>query len=163
MPKDNNWKRAKELLIEDIASGFITEAMLAEEVMELRAEYSVCLPENFKRNFLHLRNNLKNKAETALKDTTLLLSDLNLHTVEQGNRLTVYPRWSGSVAEAELKKDIEDKLHEVFKPKDLWMRRISFQAYPLDIFRKHYFQVIYSKKGKSYWQNRSNNRTTGHP
>lgn len=163
MPKDINWNKAKELLIQDIAGGFIPETMTALDVMEMRAEYRICLADNFKRNFNTLRANLKRKAQTALMDDDHLWNDCALHPVAMINQRTLQPRWCGSEAETHLKKDISDNLHLNLKPRDFYMTRQAFQAFPLKTFRNHYYQEIYSRKGKSYWLNYKKNRTGGHP
>jgi len=163
MPKDIHWPKAKELLIEDIAAGYITDALSANEVRTLRDEYSKCIPENFKRNFYTLKKALKTKASAALKDAEYLACDRQIHPIVTFNHTNLSFRWCGSSAQHHLKQDVAEGRHLQLKPKDLWTTRDSYLDFPLDVFRQHYYQEIYSKLGKSYWQNRQASRNNIHP
>ena len=118
MPKDEAWKVAKQLLIEDIAAGFVEDAMSSETVRQLRQEYAACLPENFKRNLQALRARIKQQETIADRDKEALIHDRSLFPKEaMGHK---YPRWEGSEAARFIKIDIDEgKLGEM-KPMELW-------------------------------------------
>jgi DNA repair exonuclease SbcCD nuclease subunit len=60
------------------------------------------------------------------------------------------PRWEGSLAQAQLKKDVEEKYQVGKKPKELWEdngeNRESYRDYPLQVFRDHIYQEIRLRK-----------------
>ena len=98
MPKDPNWKIAKELLIQDIAGEFIPDKMDSFQVQLLRPEYLVCLKDNFKRNLQLLQQRMKEKAATAQNDLVLLNHDQIAYPKSRASNFK-YPCWPGSAAE----------------------------------------------------------------
>jgi len=153
MPADPNWKKARDLLVQDIAGGFIPDDMNPSDVQQLRVEYCVCIVENFKKNLQSLRKRMKKKSDTAITDGLFLNADRETFP-ETGPSLFPYPRWPGSAAERLLKQDISDGHVENQKPQTVWLSRPEYQVFPLSIFRKHIYQEGYKRQAKSYWMNR---------
>lgn len=61
------------------------------------------------------------------------------------------PRWNGSDAERLLKLDVSAKEHELMCPQLLHGTRVEYQAYPLEVFRKHIHQEVRSQKLKQQY------------
>ena len=57
-----------------------------------------------------------------------------------------YPEWDGSEADKQLKADIDEGLHEVLEPAELWNLREAYDDYPLPVFRDHIYQEIQTRK-----------------
>jgi hypothetical protein len=76
-----------------------------------------------------------------------------LHDMRTCPRSCRHPCWQDSEAERLLKIDIEAggiaaALHE---PQKLWKSRSEYQAFPLNVFRKHIHQETRAEIEKSYW------------
>jgi hypothetical protein len=61
------------------------------------------------------------------------------------------PQWHGSDAERLLKFDVAAKNHEIMTPRQLYGTRISYQEYPLEVFRKHIHQEVRLLKLRSQY------------
>ena len=153
MPVDPNWKKAKDLLVQDIAGGFIPDDMDHSDVKQLQAEYRVCILENFKKNLQGLQKRMKENSDIAINDGLLLNADREMFP-ETGPTLFPYPRCPGSAAERLLKQDISDGHIENQKPQTVWLSCPEYQVFPLSIFCKHIYQEGYKRQAKSYWMNR---------
>ena len=149
MPKDPNWKAAKNLLIEDIAAGFVTDDMDSMTVQALQQEYSICLPDNFKTNLKSLRDRIHCNISYSNRDKVALEHDHILFPKDKVCQS--YPRWEGSLAEHFLKKDMDDGKHEKVKHHDFYMSRDEYQLFPSRVFNKHVHQESNARRGRSYW------------
>ena len=63
-------------------------------------------------------------------------------------------RWQGTQAEAFLKADISQNLQVNQKPKELWVTRPEYKAYPLNVFRDHIQQELRARRERPYWMAR---------
>lgn len=105
----------RRLLFEDIGNGVVTQDMDWEDVFFLRPEFAVGdTPEDAYRLFqsrlesaLKIMGKRNNRASIEL---ALLQEDRQVYPVPATNHKGE-PRWEGSAAQLQLKKDVEDGLH----------------------------------------------------
>ena len=64
--------------------------------------------------------------------------------------------WRGSQAKESLFEDTSSGRAGQLKPKELWQTRPEYQEFPLEDFRKHYYQEKYRQIAGPYWQRRRN-------
>jgi hypothetical protein len=146
-----SWEIAKELLKEDIVAGFVTPSMKPSEVFILREEYECVEYTNFRSNLNSLRKKLKKMGKEAEESTVAVAHDRTLYPVRINQPGFKYPRWNGSEAERLLKLDVNDGKNERMLPKQLHETRLAYQAFPLEVFRKHILQEARSRKETPYW------------
>src|SRR5687767_8941934 len=148
MAPDPAWKKAKELLIQDIARGFVPPAMNPMAVKKMIVEYQICKDDNFNWNLQALQKSLKGQETHANSDQASHIHNQNLFPEENNGRL--YPQWTGSVAEELLKKDVDNAKHKSMLLRQLWSSNIEYQAFPLKVFRKHIHQEATFYIGHNY-------------
>lgn len=140
----------KKQLIKDILDETI-EGWDARKVHAFRPLYTERAFSKFKTNLGNLRNLLLANQHRATEDSIALAHDLALDL--PGNSKP-YPIWQGSEAERLLKLDLDLKKHERLKPMALHASREEFADFPLDVFRDHIYQEVRTRKGRSYWMAR---------
>ena len=95
---------------------------------------------------------MKKLSDEALVDSNAVANDRRAHPKNNdGNALRSYPHWDGSEAQRLLKLDVDDGTHERLLPRELHQARVEYQAYPLDVFRKHIHQETRSRRETAYW------------
>lgn len=145
------WLIAKELLKEDIISGYALPSMGPEEVAELRWEYERVPFKNFKVNLNRLRKDLDNKSDLATNDDFAVAHDRRLHPVSINPPGFSYPRWNGSEAERLLKIEVDNGSHARMPPRALHKTEGAYQCFPIGIFRNHIYQEVRSRRETPYW------------
>jgi hypothetical protein len=146
------WEIAKAILKTEILAGRLPPDMPAREVYPLRPEYGQVVYTNFVNNLRNLRNSLNALGNRASIDDLALARDRRLHPIEMENPPNFpYPRWDGSEAQLLLELDIDEERHLQMPPKRLRETKLAYQAFPLDIFRKHINQEVRSRTESSYW------------
>ena len=107
----------------------------------------------FTRRLGSVKKDFEKKAKRATLDQASF-DNYRLNHPEEALNHRGEPRWEGSLAQAQLKKDVEEKYHLGKKPKELWEDkgedRKSYKDYPLKVFRDHIYQEIRLKKWQHY-------------
>ena len=67
-----------------------------------------------------------------------------------------YPFWDTHKASKLLEEDEESGQAKTLMPKDLWKSRKEYQDFPLDVFRKHIYQLRSKRLAAPYWQYKRN-------
>jgi hypothetical protein len=147
-----DWKvsHAKQLLIQDILSGEVTETMDAKDVYVMRDEYKFYKPANFKTNLKSLRAALKEQERRAVEDSAALIHDRAIRP-RAATTAAGYPFWDGSEAQKFLKEDIDAGIHEGMKPAVFHLTRAEYKVFPIKTFREHIYQEVSSRKSRFYW------------
>jgi hypothetical protein len=148
--------QAKHLLKEDIVKGLVYSSMPAKEVYQMRPEwYKRYKFNNFKTNLDSLHKRITKDKDRADEDLAAFLHDMAILPHPTNAAAAAYPRWQDSEAEQLLKSDIEAGVGTTsLKPQQLWESRIEYQAYPLNVFRKHIHQEMRAETEKGYWLNK---------
>jgi len=109
--------------------------------------------EAFTRRLGAVQKDFIKKADRATHDQASFDNYRQSHPVEAMNQRGE-PRWEGSIAQAQLKKDIQEQYHVGKLPKELWEdegeSRNSYKDYPLKVFRDHIYQEIRLRKWQYY-------------
>jgi hypothetical protein len=135
----DDWRncRAKKKLIEDLEKGQIPlfpEAMSAEVAHQQRPLYQEVPFTKFKRNFEALRTAIREEKARASRDSEGLAQYRQHHPVQpfdQAGRR----RWDKSDAQALLRHEMQQKLHEQTTPKQMWESREEYKQFDQDRFR----------------------------
>jgi hypothetical protein len=151
-PSPEPWanSEAKKMLIVMINDGTITEDSNVEEVYNSQQEFQKYNIRNFRTNIRNLIAAIRRREECARFDTAALETFRELHPrppVTHGD----YPFWDTSEASRFLTFDIDNGRHLQMTPKQLRNTRQEYQAFPLNIFRKHLHQERQRRIKKSYW------------
>jgi hypothetical protein len=96
---------------------------------------------------------IKRKEDCALFDSAAVESFRSLHPRNQATQRN-YPFWDTSEASRLLEKDIDDGLHVLMTPKELYNTRQEYKEFPLAVFRKHIHQARQAGVQSSYWMHR---------
>ena len=152
-PKPPKWRysKAKKLLLKDIHHGTITSETNPKVVHHSRPEFEAYKFNNFRATLKRYLKQTKEQTDLAEHEADALAHDealgLRIHNKP-------YPRWQGTQAEAFLKADISQNLQVNQKPKELWVTRPEYKAYPLNVFRDHIQQELRARRERPYWMAR---------
>jgi hypothetical protein len=141
------WEIAKELLKEDIASGYVPRTMKPAVVADLRIEYQRVKYTNFRNNLNRLRQTLGTQSDAATFDDAAVAHDRLIHPIRMNNP----PRWNGSEAEGLLKRDVDEGKHLRMMPRQLRQTNDAYKVFNLDVFRNHIHQEVRTRKETPYW------------
>ena len=138
------WNRsiAKSLLVKGLRDGSIpleNRVMSVRDVIELQPEFGGCDPDNIRRFSARLRNARKsiiNEMQRRSSDKVMIEHDIALFrltrlTANNSNRKI----WHGSMAEKLLPIDIDNNMHLILQPMDLYNTRKEYTEFSLDVFR----------------------------
>lgn len=67
-----------------------------------------------------------------------------------------YPFWDTHKASESLQEDKESGRAKELKPMALWKSRTEYQNFPIDVFRKHIYQLRAKKLAAPFWQYKRN-------
>ena len=91
-----------------------------------------------------LRNQVRTFKKWATHDDKALQADRQTHPFKKDIRGN--PRWEGSEAQALLKEDVKNKVHENMTPQELRLSREACQHFTVSKFRKHLDQAKQDEK-----------------
>jgi hypothetical protein len=144
---------AKAILREAILAGEVDDDMAPMDVYCWDPVFAYYKYENFRTNLRTLKEKVQEDRRRFQQDQIKLSHNLALFDrLEICNRGYLF--WHTSRAKKKLKKDLEDPHLTDLKPQQLYATRISFQQFPLDVFRGHIYQEKRAKKSTSYWLHR---------
>jgi len=152
-PKPWGKSDAKELLLQDIIAGDVTDDMMPRVVYQMRPEYQVYKATNFATNYRSLQRWVRVHKAKADADSDALAHDRRIHP-PAARAFQGYPRWGGSDAARLLKQDVEAGIADAMMPKSLHESRPEYLQFPLKVFRDHIHQEKRSRMGRSWWMNR---------
>ena len=150
--KTPKWRNShkKEVLWRDIVD-YKEEGMDAEAVYEMHdGIYKKFLFNNFKTNLKNLRKAVEADRERMYQDSAAYYNDMSKTrpTKSQTNK----PHWNTHVAKDLLEIDLDDDLHTLLEPMELWATRAEYQEFELEVFRKHIHQAVGARRKKAYWE-----------
>lgn len=152
-PEPWQYSHAKEILVQEIFEGKVTEQSNFDLVYDSNVEYQRYKRTNFKRNMKSLMKSLQSKEERAHFDGAAIAHDETLFprpALTSGG----YPFWDTSVAKTLLEKDVDDGLDLQFEPIDLWNSQEAYKMFPFEVFGKHIHQERSKRTQSSYWHKR---------
>jgi hypothetical protein len=160
--KKLTWRgsKARDLLEKDLVSGDIpldVNVMDAREVYVQRPEFADFEYDHFRDRLRYLRNQIKEKKNSATLASTALARDRQIYPKPSHNHRGE-PRWEGSETERLLRLDMDDGKDKRMKPIDLYRSRREYnENYTLDVFRKHIDQEQRRRKMLAYYATKNNN------
>ena len=149
--KPEQWKtsEAKALLREDIISKRVPASMGAKEVYAMRAEYKEFPIKNFPTNLKNLRKAIADNFARMQVDCEAYGHDRAILKTLATADPTNHP-WHKSEAKKLLKQDIDEGKHLQMKPSELRGTRKEYEAFGLEVFRKHIHQDVDSRSKRSF-------------
>jgi hypothetical protein len=160
--KKTTWKgsKARDLLEKDLISGDIpldVDVMDAKEVYLQRPEFANFEYAQFRERLRYLRNQIKEKKDSATSASAALSRDRQIYPKASHNHRGE-PRWEGSEMERLLRLDMDDGKDKSLKPIDLYQSRKEYsENYTLSVFRKHIDQEQRRRKMLAYYATKNNN------
>jgi hypothetical protein len=150
MPPRKPWRdsAAKEQLIKDLKDGTIpllARDMSARVAYDSRTVYQEHDYDQFRDRLNVLRKKIHEKGIRSAEDKEAFDHDCGNHPKATHDHRGV-PRWEGSEAEKQLRKDVKDGKDTTCTPKELWEMSNEYQKYPLFVFRGHIYQERRRKK-----------------
>lgn len=103
------------------------------------------IKERYDSRFKTLRTSLTQLYKEAEYDNKAIEEDLKKIPPAESN-IKGELRWDGSPAQALLKEDIDNKLHEGLKPSELRETRDEYKMFNKTVFRKHIYQEVKARK-----------------
>jgi hypothetical protein len=154
------WKdsKAKQILREDIISGFVPGSMSAKDAYNDEREgrkqlYAPYKFENFTNNLRNLRKQITTLQKLADEDSAALIRELQLYPPSEADPRG-HPVWNGSKAQASLEQDVTAIIAGMLEkkpPKLLQLSRAEYQLFPLTTFRDHYYKELIGRNESAYW------------
>lgn len=146
MARKKSWltSEGRKLLLQDLRHGAITPDMDYETVFEMRTEYEVGESREeakrlFENRLKSAREILRQKDVRAAQELALLKEDRKVKPAPKFNHRGE-PRWEGSDAQKQLKKDVSEGKHLKMKPKEFKDSNHVYKEFGLDTIRGHITQ-----------------------
>ena len=140
------WEIAKPLLEKDVIERRVTDDTMPREVKVMRPEYEAC-GKSFGSNLRRLQKAIRKNKSRAFKDCIAYTHDKNLKGLARDDEKC----WDGSLAKTLLATDINEGLHLLLRPKQLWLLHEEYQEFDLDVFQPHIHQYTRSERETNYW------------
>ena len=159
--KTPKWRNSnkKEVLWKDIVD-YKEDGMEAVEVYEMHdGIYHKFEFKLFKTNLKNLRNVVEKDIERMYLDSAAYYNDM--FKVRPPRSQTNKPHWNTRVAKDLLEIDLDEDLHTLFEPKELWLIRYEYQEFELDVFRKHIHQAVGARRKEKYWEDMKEQQKNG--
>jgi len=136
---------SKALIRADILRRKITEDTDPVIVYNSNVEHQKWKYDNWKACLNRLIASVNRDRDRMLQDVIAYGHDLAIVKVER----PLIEVWHRSAAYQLLKKDVDDELYKILTPKQMWLKRPEYQAFALDVFRKHIYQEVDSRKKRA--------------
>lgn len=136
---------SKSLLRADVVRGIITEESDPKVVYASEDEHQLWVYKGWKEALERLLALVKQDRDRMRRDTLSYGHDLEIVQVSRPNTEV----WHRSPAYRLLKKDIKEGNHSV-PPMKLWLSKREYQAFDLDVFRKHIYQEVDSEPKRAF-------------
>ena len=155
---DCKGSKAKKILKEMLLDERIpldSDQMDPKTAFSQHPDFATVKYETFRDGLRCLHNKIIDDKKRAASDSEGLADFRRLFPAKEYDHRGL-PRWEGSEAERLLKLDMESEDKRKMKPMDLYNSRPDYHTfYPLDIFRKHIYQEIDSRKFKQYLRDKN--------
>ena len=154
----NNVSKAYSLLFAlhmDEAAYRSLVRMSAKEIWQSDPIFQQYEFEKFKDYLKNMANRTSARKKQIHDEHQAYLSDMRQLPVSDKTSRG-YPFWDTHEASKLLEKDEESGKAKELKPKELWKSRLEYQDFPLDVFRKHIYQLRYKKLATPFWQYKRN-------
>jgi hypothetical protein len=154
-PPSPPWKNnpVRDLLMQDIRTG-VVDGLRPAQVYNSRAEYCSTSRQKFASRLSSLRKQVNTQLTSARADSAALEHDRQLYPIQPIGSNGM-PRWQGSEAESVLLRYIDNNLQTTNTPRQLYLSHPAFQAFTLEMFRKHIYQEIKKRKFIVQYSNRN--------
>jgi len=149
-----NWTatcRGKQLLLRDLREGLYPEDMPFEEVFYQRPEFDVGVSHSEAKRLFE--NRLKAARKLVTQNNTRSASELVLMQQDRAAHPpparypSGEPRWDGSAAQALLKEDVKNKVHESMSREAFYTSRTEYYLdFSLQTISNHVDQEVRSSK-----------------
>lgn len=140
---------ARALLVKDLLAGVVPlevdSAMPTQTIFTSRPEYAPYGYKNFSSRLSGLRKIVARDKTRADKDAEAF-ANFKANNIIHTHNPRGYPEWDGSKAHKQLEDDIDNDLHELMDPYELWCLREVYDPFPLKVFRDHIYQIIKTRK-----------------
>ena len=167
--KPKRWQdsKARKMLKADIEDGTVTvdaydalnnpDGTKAEDAYLMRNEYQQYKFEKFQEFLEAMRVSIRNNKHRAARDAMAVTQFRQLHPKPAKNHRGE-PRWEGSAAEAQLKKDIDNGVHLVKRPSEMRAETIVYQQYYLRTIISHIDQEVRARKFVVYLKDKNDKK-----
>lgn len=152
-PKEEKWNKhnlVRQQLRKDLAKGFIQLNADPKLAWQSRAIYNVMDFDLWKSRYKGMQKMVKESLERAADDAHDLYHDRMLHPQQQFNSLGL-PEWNQHEAKELLEIDMDDDKHKQMTPEAIYLSRLQYQDFTLDIFRGHIYQEEQTRKWRKQW------------
>jgi hypothetical protein len=140
--------RRRKLLVADIRAGK-HHAMQPKELWLSRPEYQQDKLSLFRSRYYSLHSTIQAATKRKERDEKAFIEDAKLGI---GTKFLPYPKFKGSDAEAILKNDLDQGLHESMQPREMHkLHSGAYAPWPLEVFRNHIHQELRDRKQRPYW------------
>ena len=142
---------AQRLLEKDVVDGVVTDKDDPWDVFLSRPEFAP-FDEYFPKYVKSLLQKVARERKHADVASAALSNDRRIDPPTDDPR--GYPVFQGSEAERQLKEDMDNGLHEQYKPQELYNHpdRAEYRRWPLDVFRNHIHQELRIRIEGKYWK-----------
>ena len=129
--------------------------MSAKEIWQSDPIFQQYEFEKFKDYLKNMANRTDARKKQIHDEYLAFLSDMR-KLPASGMTSRGYPFWDTHDASELLEEDEESGKAKELKPKQLWKSRPEYQDFPLDVFRKHIYQLRYKRLATPFWQYKRN-------
>ena len=142
------------LLMNDVSSTALARMSVVEiwQSDELFQQYEL---EKFKEYYKNMVIRT-DKRKQSIRDEYKAYQDDMLKLPRCNKTTRGYPFWETHKASELLEKDEESGRAEELKPMALWKSRKEYQDFPIDVFRKHIYQLRSKRLAAPFWQYKRN-------
>ncbi|KAL7432776.1 hypothetical protein ACHAXH_003899 [Discostella pseudostelligera] len=142
------------LLMNDVSSTALARMSVAEiwQSDELFQQYEL---EKFKEYYKNMVIRT-DKRKQSIRDEYKAYQDDMLKLPRCNTMTRGYPFWDMHKASEFLQEDEESGRAKELKPMALWKSRREYQDFPLDVFRKHIYQLRSKRLAAPFWQYKRN-------
>ena len=142
------------LLMNDVSSTALARMSVAEiwQSDELFQQYEL---EKFKEYYKNMVIRT-DKRKQSIRDEYKAYQDDMLKLPRCNKTTRGYPFWETHKASELLEKDEESGRAHELKPMALWKSRTEYQDFPIDVFRKHIYQLRSKRLAAPFWQYKRN-------
>ena len=134
---------SKAIMRGDVLRKNITRQTDPKDAYEMHDEHDKWVFKAWKDALTRMINAVEQDRGRMQRDVTSYGHDLKL--VQDRRTEVAEKAFHRSPAYRQLKEDVDNGLHEIFPPKDLWLKREAYQAFDLLCFRKHIYQEVDSR------------------
>jgi hypothetical protein len=144
-PKSWRNSRAKRLLYDDVKNAVVPleakdeynrPTLPLKDIYLMHPEYARWRYDRFGSRLATIRKSVRENDKRSDYDRQLFEKYVTAHPISLYSHHG-YIQWQGSEAQAQLKEDLENNLHRILGPKQLWSSNfVYYHDFPLSVFRE---------------------------